>query len=169
MSEHECDTYAGTILALISEMFGPTHWLMYKQYTLDILQASPTAAQSADALVQLIQSRAGVVLLHNDLALETHSGRTTDLPCLDIPLNVPAYVVEGYFELCQMHFGAAAHIDSLVRDVEMMDTSGTEQDRGPAEVARCDAISFLSEQSRPTPQTQMAMDTLLDAMASLGL
>jgi hypothetical protein len=163
------ETYAGTLLVLISEMFGPTHWAMYKQYLLDILQGSLTAATSADALVQLTQNRAGVVLLHNDLALEMYTGRATDLPCLAVPHNIPAQTVKRYIELCQAQLGAAPQLNRLARDIESMDFSGNESGLSSAEVTRRDALSFLAEESRPTPHNQTVMDALLDAMADMGL
>jgi len=51
---HANRTTAATILPLIREMFGPTHWNMHKQYMLDVLQGAPSATRLANALCQLI-------------------------------------------------------------------------------------------------------------------
>ncbi|KAF2689894.1 hypothetical protein K458DRAFT_383016 [Lentithecium fluviatile CBS 122367] len=53
--------------------------------------------------------------------------------------------------------------------IHLMNISGDGQDVSPAEMARRDAIRFLSGQYQPERQTQVAMDTLLGAFVSVGL
>jgi hypothetical protein len=154
MSNHANKTSAATILALISELFGPTHWNMYSvQYVLDILQGAHNATCSANALVQLIQNRPGAVLLHNDLALEVYTGDNTDLPCLQVPVHIPDHVTDEYLKLC--------YVENSALSVDMVEDT--------PHIARWEAINFLSGKSRPSPQNQIDIDTLADLMANVGL
>ncbi|KAF2243885.1 hypothetical protein BU26DRAFT_569780 [Trematosphaeria pertusa] len=168
----ETNAYASNILSLIRQLLGASLWEIYKHFALEILEGSRHSTYlkyASDVLVDLIQNRPAVVLLHNDLALQIHSARDTDLPSLDMPIGVSMEVVESYFEMCHRYFGAGAQVSEEV-DANLayeMDLDLEEVDE--AEIARREAIRFLSEDSKLKQERQKAMDGLLNAMTSLGL
>jgi hypothetical protein len=145
-TKSENDRYAATLLALICSSLSPEHWSLYQRCVLEILNSPFHQFNAFMQLCKIVEDKPAVVLLHNDLALETRTGGLRDLPSMTIPQNVPDDVVKQYFDLVR-------------KCAKSTDAANTRQD----------AVDYLKGNVKPSGTVQTAVDDLVAAMGALDM